>query len=110
MVDFETVNLAMEELRSGHAPWAHCDGLREEPVDQESVNGSDNEEIHGNLEVSRSDMEASIDAGSIFNGVDVENFEMDPGVDLSMDDDLLQIKDTDEPTTGPCDAMITISR
>ena len=105
LVDFETVNFAMEELESGNAPWAYYLGLREEPTEQESDDGSGGPI---NMEVSCNDMEVSLDVESIDNGVDVNSDPSNHGVDLSDDDDLIGIKDQEEPITEPGDAMIKV--
>ena len=115
LVDFETVNLAMEEIETGNAPWAYYLGLREESEKQESVGIAEDGESqpsdevsHRQMEVNRSYMDISLDAESTNNGVYADIGRLDHGVNLSIDDDLLQINDTNEPNTEPCDAMIKV--
>ena len=115
LTDFETVNLAMEELQTGNAPWAHCLDVREEPTEQESVGRMDDEDSESNEEVSpngwegsQNNMEVSLDMESVDNGVEPNIVTLDHGVDLSDDDDLLGVGTTDEPITEPGDAMIKV--
>ena len=92
LVDFETVNLAIEEIEEDRAPWMYYLDLKEEPGNEE--------ESSLDMEAGQNEMEVSQDHeenGSLFDGVD-----------LAIDNDFLGIRDPNEPTTEPCDAMIQV--